>query len=243
MFHQLTVPTLGLLWLSLAAATPDQSPARPAGEPIAPDLRTRPGDDARQAADLDKAIKAALKADRWDDAIARAEERLALQARARGPKHFETVSAEWVLKALRRVAPMSSGDRIAYRSAKTMTEQAEILSAQGKYAQAQPLFEKVLETYRRLLGDDHPETAFSYENVAIDLAHQGKYAAAQPLFEKAFGILRRRLGEVHPDTAQVTKNMAANHDAQDNDLEARDRRLRAVRSLDAARLRVAFTGL
>jgi hypothetical protein len=36
--------------------------------------------------------------------------------------------------------------------------------------------------------------------------------------------------------------VAANLDAQDKDLEAQDRRLRAVKSLDATRLRVGFTG-
>ena len=44
---------------------------------------------------------AALKADRWDAAIARAQELLALRTRVQGPKHYETVNAEWRLKALR----------------------------------------------------------------------------------------------------------------------------------------------
>jgi Tetratricopeptide repeat len=35
------------------------------------------------------------------------------------------------------------------------------LNAQGKYAQAQPLLEKALEITRRLLTDDHPDTATS----------------------------------------------------------------------------------
>jgi hypothetical protein len=36
---------------------------------------------------------------------------------------------------------------------------ASNVNAQSKYAQAQPLFEKALEIYRRLLTDDHPYTA------------------------------------------------------------------------------------
>ena len=62
------------------------------------------------------------------------------------------------------------------------------LNAQGKHAQAQPLFEKALEIRRRLLTDDHPETALSYNNLAFNLNAQGKYAQAQPLFEKALEI-------------------------------------------------------
>jgi CHAT domain-containing protein/tetratricopeptide (TPR) repeat protein len=166
-----------------------------------PGLRTLAGDDAQRAAELDRAIAAALKADHWDVAIARAEDLFALRARVQGPLHSKTVDAEWRLDALRQVASRSRDDRIAYQSALTRDEQAEALCAQGKYAQAQPLREKALETYRRLLGDDHPVTANSHKEVVWNLNSQGKY------------------------------------------LEAHNRGLRAVKSLDVARLRVASTGL
>ena len=191
-----------------------QTPAPPAGQPTAPGLRKLTGDDAKRAEELDKAIEAALKADRWDEAIAKAEELLALRTRVQGPKHFETVNAEWRLKTLRRVAPMPQEDRVAYQSASTMNEQAETLYAQGKYAEAQPLFEKALEIRRRLLTDDHPDTATSYNNLAVNLNAQGKYAEAQPLFEKALEIRRRLLTDDHPDTATSYNNLAANLNAQ-----------------------------
>ena len=201
------------------------------------------------------------------------------------------------------------------------------LNAQGKYAQAQPLYEKALEIRRRLLTDDHPDTASSYNNLADNLnaqgkyaqaqpllregagdppppahrrpprhrqqlqqrggqprrpgevrpgpaavregagdlpppAHrrpprhrrklqqpggqphaQGKYAQAQPLYEKALEINRRLLTDDHPDTALSYNNLASNLNAQGKYLEARDQWLGAVKSLDKARLRVAFTGL
>ena len=82
------------------------------------------------------------------------------------------------------------------------------LNAQGKYAQAQPLFEKALEIRRRLLTDDHPNTADSYNNLAANLNAQGKYAQAQPLFEKALEIHRRLLTDDHPDTATSYNNLA-----------------------------------
>jgi CHAT domain-containing protein len=117
------------------------------------------------------------------------------------------------------------------------------LAAQGKYAAAQPLFEKALEIRRRLLTDDHPQTATSYTNLATNLNAQGKYAVAQPIFEKALVISRRLLTDDHPLTASSYDNLAANLYAQGKFVEARDQWLRAVKSLDAARLRVAFTGL
>jgi CHAT domain-containing protein/tetratricopeptide (TPR) repeat protein len=117
------------------------------------------------------------------------------------------------------------------------------LNHQGKYAQAQPLYQKALEINRRLLGDDHPNTATDYDNLAANLRYQGKYDAAQPLMEKALEIYRRLLSDDHLDTAISYYNLAGNFNAQGKYLEARDRWLSAVKSLDAARLRVAFTGL
>src|SRR5262245_694283 len=221
MFNELTAPALGLLVLFIASATPGQTPAPPAGQPTAPGLRKLTGDDARRAEELDKAIQAALKADRWDEAIARAEELRALRARVQGPKHFETVDAEWFLKALCRVAPMPHEDRVAYQLAYTVNEQAEALYAQGKYLQAQPLYEKALEIRRRLLSDDHHLAAERYNYLAVNLYAQRRYAAAQQLFEKALEIRRRLLSDDHPLTASSYNNVANNLNAQGEHARAR----------------------
>ena len=85
MFDKLTAPSLGLLVLFIASAAPAQTPAPPVGQPTTHGLRKLSGDDAKRAEVLDKAIEAALKADRWDEAIARAEELLDLRTRVQGP--------------------------------------------------------------------------------------------------------------------------------------------------------------
>ncbi|MGZ3488682.1 MAG: tetratricopeptide repeat protein, partial [Isosphaeraceae bacterium] len=203
---------LGIAIPGLPTTAQSTSPNK--AQPPAPGLQKLNGDDARRAEELVKAIEAALKADRWDEAIATSQELLGLRTRVQGPKHFETVNAEWRLKTLRRVAPMPQKDRVAYQSARTMNQQAEALWTQGKYAQAQPLFEKALEIDRRLLTDDHPDTADCYNNLAMNLNDQGKYAVAQPLFEKALEINRRLLTDNHPDTATSYNNVAYNLEAQ-----------------------------
>jgi tetratricopeptide (TPR) repeat protein len=163
---------LGIVILGLPAIAQTTSPKE--AQPPAPVLRELTGDDARRAEELDKAIQAAREADRWDLAVTQAEELLALRTRAQGPKHFETVNAEWLKKTLRRVVPMPHEDRVAYQSSYTMHEQAETLYARGKFAQAQRLSEKALEISRRLLTDDNPETANSYNILALNLNAQGK---------------------------------------------------------------------
>jgi tetratricopeptide (TPR) repeat protein len=186
MGSKLIATWLAWLLLFIASSATGQTPT--IGPPSPPGLIKLTGEDEERAKRLDEQINQAMKEDRWSEAISRAEELRALRSRAQGPKHFETVSAEWDLKALRRVALMPQEDRLAYQSANTLNEQAETLHKQGKYAQAQPLYEKVLEIRRRLLTDDDPQTATSYIYVADNLAAQEKYAQAQPLHEKALEI-------------------------------------------------------
>ncbi len=212
MFNKLKAALVGCFVLSVPMPVLAQapSPKPPTDKPTAPGLIKLTGDDEKRAKQLDEQIDNALKADRWDEAIARAEELLALRTRIQGPKHFETVDAEWRLKTLRRVAPMPREDRVTCQSTLSMNEQALTLSDQGKYAQAQPLFEKVLEIDRRLLTDEHPDTASDYNSLAENLTQQGKYADALPLVEKALEINRRLLTDDHPSTARSYSDVARN---------------------------------
>ena len=153
MFRKLMAPLFGSLILFIpfpvsGQAHPSNSPA---GQPTAPGLLKLTGEDETRAKQLNEQIAKALKADRWDEAVARAEELLALRARAQGLKHFETVTAEWRVKTLCRVASMPKEDRAAYQSANAMSERGQAFHEQGKYARAQPLREKALEYRRRLL--------------------------------------------------------------------------------------------
>jgi len=215
------------LWLLIGlgleipgSPTTAQTASPKEARPPAPGLRKLTGDDARRAEELDKAIEASLKADRWDEAIARVEELFALRAKVQGRKHFETASEEWRLKTLRRVAPMPHDDRVAYQSTKTMNEQAETLRTEGKYSAAQPLFEKSLEIHRRLLTDDHPEIAQSYNQLAFNLENRGKSAEAESLFRKALTIQLKALGEEHPETATSYNGVAYNLGQQGRHAEA-----------------------
>ena len=188
MFHKLTVPSVCLLVLLIASAVSGQTPAPSTDHPpAAPGSRKLTGDDARRRNELEKAIEHALKADRWDEwAIARGSELVALRTRFQGSTHFETVNAEWLLKALRRVAPMPQDDRVAYASAMTRWARAETLSEQGKSAAAQPLFQKALEIRRRLLHRRSPRNRLQLQLLAIQLnRHQLKYVSGPAAVGKA----------------------------------------------------------
>jgi tetratricopeptide (TPR) repeat protein len=81
--------------------------------------------------------------------------------------------------------------------------------ALAAYTQAQPLYERALAIYERVLGPDHPDTAASLSNLALLLRAQGDLAGARPLFERALAIRERVLGPDHPNTAESLNNLAS----------------------------------
>jgi CHAT domain-containing protein len=96
--------------------------------------------------------------------------------------------------------------------------QAQFL--RGPAPEAGPLLQKALDIRRQVLGEDHPDTARSYNNLAMNLHAQGKYAEAGPLLQKALDIWRQALGEDHPSTATGYNNVAMILNAQGKYAEA-----------------------
>ncbi len=74
-----------LVVLLSASSARGQTSAPTAPNSTAPALINLSGKDEKRAQQLDEQIEKALKADRWDEGVARAEELLALRAKAQGP--------------------------------------------------------------------------------------------------------------------------------------------------------------
>ena len=72
----------------------------------------------------------------------------------------------------------------------------------------------------RVLGDDHPDTAESLNNLAALYRAQGRDEDVEPLYDEALSIRRRVLGADHPDTASSLNNLAGLHYAQGRYSEA-----------------------
>ena len=83
---------------------------------------------------------------------------------------------------------------------------ANLYKNQGKYEEAEPLYQRALAIKERVLGEEHPDTAGSLNNLALLYADQGKYEEAEPLYQRALAIYERVLGEEHPDTKRVQEN-------------------------------------
>ena len=67
---------------------------------------------------------------------------------------------------------------------------------------------RALAIYLKALGEDHPDTAASYNNLAVTLRDQGKYAEAEAMHRHALAIRLKALGEDHPHTAHSYNNLA-----------------------------------
>jgi tetratricopeptide (TPR) repeat protein len=85
---------------------------------------------------------------------------------------------------------------------------------QGRYGEAEPLYQQALAIMRERLGEQHPDTATSLNNLAGLYQAQGRYDEAEPLYQQALAIRKARLGEQHPDTAASLNNLAGLYQAQ-----------------------------
>jgi tetratricopeptide (TPR) repeat protein len=84
----------------------------------------------------------------------------------------------------------------------------------ARYSEAEPLYQRALAIFERVLGADHPDTATGLNNLALLYYNQGKYEQAEPLYQRALAIRERVLGADHPDTAQSLNNLAALYRSQ-----------------------------
>lgn len=103
------------------------------------------------------------------------------------------------------LAKRDGEDSLAY--ARAANEAASNLNAQGRYAEAEPLYRKGLEIWERVLGTDHPSTATSYNNVATNLMNQERLEEAEPYLRKAVEIIERLLGPEHSTGQRLRANL------------------------------------
>ncbi|WP_406284363.1 tetratricopeptide repeat protein [Embleya sp. NBC_00896] len=78
----------------------------------------------------------------------------------------------------------------------------------GNQARAIPLYADTLADYVRVLGEDHPDTPATRNNLAGAYKSAGDPQRAIPLYESTLADYVRVLGEEHPMTGIVRANLA-----------------------------------
>src|SRR5262245_28341294 len=94
----------------------------------------------------------------------------------------------------------------------TQTEQQAKLGIRcflsGEYARAESLLSQSLQTFKELLGEEHPAYATNLNALGCVYTCLGRYTQAEPLLRQALHIRKRVLGEDHLDYLDTLNNLA-----------------------------------
>ncbi len=103
------------------------------------------------------------------------------------------------------------------------------------YTVADTNYRQALDLRRNKFGLNHPDTAASYSDLALNLSVQGRYVEAEQSSRQALEIRQSVLGEEHPETAKSYHNLALQQynqgrfdRAQKNEHKALDLRLQLL---------------
>ncbi len=142
-------------------------------------------------------VAASAQETRWDSLMADA---------AKAYQQADYSEAEkLLLAALKEAEKFGEQDP---RLAANLNNLAALYNAQGRYVQAEPLFQRALAIVEKALGPEHPHVATSLNNLAALYIAQGKYTEAEPLYQRALLVLTRAVGPEHPGVATMLENYA-----------------------------------
>ena len=105
-------------------------------------------------------------------------------------------------------------------AARLLNVSGSYLLHRGRHAEAEPLWQRALEIQEQQLGQDHPNTATSLNNLALLYRAQGRYAEAEPLLQRALAIREQQLGQDHPNTAMSLDSLGNLYQDQEKYAEA-----------------------
>lgn len=104
----------------------------------------------------------------------------------------------------------------------------EALSLQCQYESAKEHYEKALEIRRKVYGEQHGDTATSYNNLGTVYSDLGQHSLAKQQHEKALEIERKVYGEQHGDTATSYYNLGTVYGALNQHAAAKEFFLKAL---------------
>jgi tetratricopeptide (TPR) repeat protein len=119
-------------------------------------------------------------------------------------RHREAVS---LAKRMVRLAQTSYADKPGIL-ADSLSNLGLIYWEQGRYAEAEPLYQQSLRIYEAL-GPEHYGVAYVLNNLANLYKDQSKYAEAERLYQRALRIQEKARGPDHPQVAAYLNSLAS----------------------------------
>lgn len=160
----------------------------------------------------------------FNESAQQLEAAVEISTRIRGPRAYETISAELdlgntlsmlnqndraerILREVRRIAAetLAPDSELELRAAGAL---GEVLQKQGKHAEAEPLLGATLTKLRATAPPGDMSIMTTLSSLAASLSARRRYADAAPLYQELLDIARRNYPEYHPATLAAINNMA-----------------------------------
>jgi hypothetical protein len=87
---------------------------------------------------------------------------------------------------------------------------------------------QVMETRKRMLGKEHPDTLTSMAHLASTFWNQGRWKETEELFMQVMETIQKVLGKEHPDTLTSMDNLASTYRNQVRWKEAEELEVQAM---------------
>ncbi len=136
------------------------------------------------------------------------QEVIMLQQERFGEDNWRYADATRDLRSIDTFEKLATDQRKQLIEATAATQQVISLYQQGQPAKAIEPAKAALALRRKLLGEDHIDTAESVNNLAAMYFAIGDYDEAEPLYGQALEVRRRHLGANHPHVATSLNNLA-----------------------------------
>jgi CHAT domain-containing protein/tetratricopeptide (TPR) repeat protein len=185
-----------------------RAPAQAAASPPAPAPKTLSEADSKRVDELRKATDGLWREGKFSEAIAPARQAVAICERTLGTDHWQTADKRRLVERLRTMAALPAEGRRVLSGLPALDAAGREAYNDARYDEAVASWSRSLEVRRRWLGERHPDTALSYNNLAAVLRARGDLTGAEAMNRKALAIRIETLGERHPDTAQSYNNLA-----------------------------------
>jgi len=169
----------------------------------------RDKDVSSQISQLEARIDSLRTTGQFREALASASELLDLRHRDEESKPYQITDAERLVSTLELTLILPAADQEDLARAYEMRKTSEKLVDDARYDEAEASIEEQLDTFTRLLGPGHLESAACFENLAIVLSRKGKFEAADSLFHETLTIRRNSLDPDHPLVGKSLNNIGS----------------------------------
>jgi tetratricopeptide (TPR) repeat protein len=102
--------------------------------------------------------------------------------------------------------------------------------SEGRWKKAEELFTQVIQTRKRVLGEEHPDTLTSMADLASTLWSQGRWKEGEELEARVMEMRKRVLGEEHIDTLTSMGNLASMYRDQERGEEAEEMKVQLIKT-------------